>query len=262
MRPTCEYGLSLGIHTQSQLSKPVSSELQQLHVEAVNWIIRGNSRLVKVKQSLLGLGSSLSRVTDLNGGMIRHLDTMANSNPLANLYMAIDRDPLQQRRRLIKALRHDPTYSTWQRENEQKSPQEQVTWKTYTRKKALEDSMGTKLVCYIAHKSRQHGSLIDKTILLRDNAVRSQSITWRLNKLSGLRCLVCNKTLTRRHAISCLPLDQLPPHLRPSFDRDKAALDRRFPRLDLLFTPLDFLLNNSLYDEFTNALQRLVALHS
>lgn len=251
IRPTAEYGLPLACSPESSTNKPVSTAFQHLQSEAVHWILPGNKNMLKVKQSLLGLGVATFRLIELQGCFVKHLEKMPPTNPLHILMERLD-CRLHGFRRLVNRLTRIPEYSSWKRLNQARRAEERTLWQTHIRSKAIHDIKDSKLVAYVLPYARKKHSLSDPATLHHDPTLRKLAIAWRLNLLNGKMCGVCNSPLTRRHAESCITL---PPELSllmaTKFDRDKQELRTSYPRLNHLnYTTPDLLLNQHLFSEF------------
>ena len=199
IRPTAEYGLSVACSSETQAHHPVSDALQVLHTKATHWILPGNRKLLKVKQSLLGMGHSSIRVQELQGNITLHLRKMPPSNPL-HLRQQSPHVRLGGLHHLLKKVMRSPAFLQWELACRVSPPQEKVTWRTYIRRSVISDAKPLRLSAYVLPISRAKKSLVDKALLIKDHTTRIMATTWRLNAINHLVCGICHKVLSRRHA--------------------------------------------------------------
>ena len=250
VRPIAEYGLVLGGMSDGPEEK-VAEAFNKLHMEALHWIVPGNTNVFKAKASLTGMGLSEDRIAELRGGLVAHLQTMDETNPCYLKLQSYGHGPWPTSTLLPRTTK-DPLYRTFARENSLLPPDRRMTWTFYVRNCALGRLAQSKLAGYILQRARAPKSNTDMLLYHTNHRLVAKGIAWRLNRLVGSRCPHCHGPFNRRHIADCSLVQPQPAYVNEhmlKFQSDTSYLFSIYGR-DFIYTWLDYSLNAHDWDAF------------
>ena len=135
-----------------------------------------------------------------------------------------------------------------------------MSWKSFARKTMLEALKTNKLCRYVMDRCRNPSSRSDGVLYVHETTTLQKAISWRLGRLVGARCPICDDLFNRRHVTECRLLT-LPPRFVEEnslkYQQDLSYLARLFPGEQTYYTWLDFLLNERQYALFTRVFDSL-----
>lgn len=258
IRSTGEYCLPLLLHWISRDLKPRSHLLRLLedtHKEGLTWIFDTATPKLLL-EFLSGLGSLQKRVTQLQGSLAYHLQSLDPENPLkahsTRHFLSTNHDSI-----LLPCF-SNPDFKKWQLENS--TSQEKITWSTWCRRKWLNDVFESPgILQHYILPSASSGSMND-SILRRPLGEAERMLAWRCNScFSRAKCPVCSKPFNRAHLSRCSLYKLLGNSYEPlltdkKFRDDLDKISKGIPPKKKFdesnYTLLDYYLNHQLNDDF------------
>ena len=268
IRSTMEYCLGplcTWISRQKEnLKTELTTMLEKCHERALLWIFDIKSPKLLL-ESISGLGDFQSRVKMLQGSVARHLRTMPESNPLQQHYR---RHPISTSSNFIlpfcfRSLLLDEWASQPPVRNET------LSWVTFCRLswiKKNQEKPGI-LQNYVLNRCRRSNKM--DSFLLLPLSEASRILQWRCNRsFTRGYCPVCQKQFNRAHLTRCSLISFHSSSIQEissseEYTRDIEVINNQLTSKTapysraLVYTPLDYLLNEKRYEEFLNALDIL-----
>jgi hypothetical protein len=166
-------------------------------------------------ESLSALGSWDAHSQECLTRLVGHLASLSTSNPLKILLPRSHLGLLRTHPSLLPLLLKHPLAKEYARVRELPRPrgQQPPTIRTFLLGQRLESLLKERGVLqhYLLPPARLPSSGVDRTLYIKDAALRCRALKWRLNRLPpNMTCPKCGGTFNRGHVNSCELLDDVP----------------------------------------------------
>ena len=240
------------------------SLLENCHKRALIWIFDTKSPKLLL-ENISGLGDFNSRVEMLQGSMANHLRSMSEHNPLRihhqKNFLSASSDFI------LPFCLQSPLLDKWI--SQSRDPTASLSWKTFVRNSWIYKNQTDTGVLqnYVLNRCRRSNKMDSFLLLPLPQAARI--LQWRCNRsFTRGYCPVCQKQFNRAHLTRCSLISFFSSSIQEissseEYTRDIEAINNQLTLKTapcsqaLVYTLLDYLLNEKRYEEFLNALDIL-----
>lgn len=190
------------------------ADMASFHLAALAWIF-GSERGQVVMASLSALGSWEAHSEECLARLVGHLGSLDSGNPLKLLLPTSHLGLLRSKPSLLPLLLKHPLAKEYAKVRELPRPRGQLPPTMHTfllghRLKALLKENGV-LQHYLLPPCRLPTSGVDRTLYIKDAALRCRALKWRLNRLPpNMSCPKCGQVFNRGHVNTCEFLNDVP----------------------------------------------------